>query len=66
MKSPFTNKNMIIVKEWRIMNIHEEKFKILFHTYKCEDTGLQFEDSIFAQLNYDQLINQYKLKHNQN
>ena len=32
--------------------------------YKCEDTSEQFEDDKFALLNYNQLVNQYKVKHN--
>lgn len=64
MKSPFTNKEMTIVKEWRTMSFRKEEFKILFHAFKCEDTGEQFEDEVFSQLNYNQLTNQYREKHN--
>lgn len=64
MKSPFTGKEMRIVKEWRTMNFRKDKFKVLFHTYKCEDTGEQFEDDSFSQLNYNQLVNQYREKYN--
>ena len=63
MKSPFTNKEMSIVKEWRTMSFRKDKFRVLFHSYKCEDTGEQFEDDAFAQLNYNQLINQYRVKY---
>ena len=31
-------------------------FQVLFHSYKCEDTGEQFEDELFAQLNYNQVV----------
>lgn len=63
MKSPFTGKEMSIQKEWRSMNFRKEKFIVLFHSYKCDETGEQFEDDAFAQLNYNQLVNQYREKY---
>jgi putative zinc finger/helix-turn-helix YgiT family protein len=63
MKSPITGKEMSIVKEWRTMNFRKEEFRVLFHAYKCNDTGEQFEDDAFAQLNYNQLVNQYRVKY---
>ena len=63
MKSPFTGKEMSIVKEWRTMRFRKDKFKVLFHSYQCDDTGEQFEDGAFSQLNYNQLVNQYRVKY---
>ena len=63
MKSPFTGKNMSIHKEWRNLKFRKEEFQILSHTYKCEETGEKFEDELFANLNYNQLLNQYRVKH---
>jgi hypothetical protein len=63
MKSPFTGKEMNIRKEWRIMNFRKDEFSILFHAYQCDETGEQFEDDEFAQLNYNQLVNQYREKY---
>lgn len=63
MKSPFTGKEMNVVKEWRILSFRKDEFKILVHMYRCEDTGEQFEDDEFAQLNYNQLVNQYRVKY---
>jgi transcriptional regulator with XRE-family HTH domain len=63
MKSPFTGKEMSIVKEWRTMSFRKDEFKVLFHAYKCEDTGEHFEDDAFSRLNYNQLINQYRVKY---
>ena len=63
MRSPFTGKQMSIIKEWRAMSFRKEEFKVLFHSYKCEDTGEQFEDDAFSQLNYNQLVNQYRVKY---
>lgn len=64
MKSPFTGKEMNINKEWRTINFRKNEFNILFHSYVCEDTGEQFEDDLFSQLNYNQLVNQYRAKYN--
>jgi DNA-binding transcriptional regulator YiaG len=63
MKSPFTGKEMSIQKEWRTMNFRKDEFNLLFHSYKCEETGEQFEDDAFAGLNYSQLVNQYREKY---
>ncbi len=63
MKSPFTGKEMNIVKQWRTMSFRKDEFKVLFHSYKCEDTGEQFEDDVFSQLNFNQLVNQYRVKY---
>ena len=63
MKSPYTGKEMSIVKEERSMSFRKDEFMVLFHSYKCEDTGEQFENEAFAQLNYNQLINQYRVKY---
>lgn len=63
MKSPFTGKEMSIQKEWRTMFFRKDEFRVLFHSYKCEDTGEQFEDDAFSMLNYNQLVNQYRAKY---
>jgi transcriptional regulator with XRE-family HTH domain len=63
MKSPFTGKEMSIQKEWRTMNFRKDEFTVLFHSFICDETGEKFEDGIFAQLNYTQLINQYREKY---
>lgn len=63
MKSPFTGEEMSIQKEWRTMNFRKDEFNVLFHSYKCEQTGEQFEDDAFAQLNYNQLVNLYREKY---
>lgn len=64
MKSPFTGKEMSVVKERRTMRFRKDEFTVLFHSYRCQDTGEQFEDDTFAQLNYNQLVNQYRVKYN--
>lgn len=64
MKSPFTGKQMIVTKEWRTLNFRNDEFNVLCHYYKCEDTEEQFEDDKFAELNFNQTINQYREKYN--
>jgi putative zinc finger/helix-turn-helix YgiT family protein len=63
MKSPYTGNETVIVTELREMTFRKESFKLIFHAYKCVDTGKQFEDEKFAELNYNQVINQYRAKH---
>lgn len=60
MKSPFTGKEMSIQRELRTMNFRKDEFEVLYHFYKCDETGEQFEDEKFAQLNYNQLANKYR------
>lgn len=64
MLSPFTGKEMTIQTEWRTMSYKKEDFRVCFHVWKCEDTGEQFEDEHFAQLNYEQVQHQYRAKYN--
>lgn len=64
MISPFTGKEMTVRREIREMTFRKEKFNIHFHSWKCEDTGEEFEDTVFEKLNYDQVVNQYREKYN--
>ncbi len=63
MKSPITGKEMKVVKELREMIFRKEKFPVVFHYFLCEDTGEQFEDDYFSALNYNQVVNQYRVNH---
>ena len=63
MKSPYTGKEMTIKKEWRKMTYRKEEFEVCFHTWHCEESEEFFEDDSFAQLNYNQVLNQYRSKH---
>jgi hypothetical protein len=63
MKSPFTGSEATIHIEWMEMTYRKESFRVLFHTWKCPDTGNTFEDEAFAALNYNQLVNQYRAKY---
>lgn len=63
MKSPFTGNEMKVVKELREMTFRKETFPVVFHTWVCEETGEQFEDERFSALNYNQVVNQYRVRH---
>jgi len=63
MKSPITGKEMNVGKEMRNMTYRKESFPVVFHYYHCEDTGEQFEDEHFSELNYNQAVSQYRVRH---
>lgn len=64
MKSPVTGKEMVVKKVWHKMTFRKEEFHFLLHTWHCIDSGEEFEDDRFANLNYNQVINQYREKYN--
>ena len=63
MKSPITGNEMTVGKELRDMTFRKETFQVVFHYYICEDSGEQFEDEHFSALNYNQVVNQYRVRH---
>lgn len=63
MKSPLTGEEMKGVKELRNMTFRKETFQVVFHYYICEETGEQFEDELFSTLNYNQVVNQYRIRY---
>ncbi|WMW77306.1 DUF4065 domain-containing protein [Flavobacterium sp. 20NA77.7] len=64
MKSPITGKEMTLVTEKRAMDFRKESFQIVFHYYKCEDSGEQFTTTAQDEINLNQLYNQYRDKFN--
>ncbi|MGI8892890.1 MAG: type II TA system antitoxin MqsA family protein [Bacteroidia bacterium] len=60
MKSPITGKEMKLTKELRSIEFRKETFEIVFHFYKCEDTGEQFTSTELDELNMNQVYNQYR------
>lgn len=64
MKSPITGKEMPLLKERRSMEFRKEAFDIVFHFYRCEDSGEQFTTTALDELNTNQLYNQYRDKFN--
>lgn len=64
MKSPITGKEMTLVTEKRTMDFRKESFQVVFHYYKCEDSGEQFTTTSMDEINLNQLYNQYRDKFN--
>jgi len=64
MKSPITGKEMTLTKERRSMDFRKETFEIVFHYYKCADSGEQFTTSALDEVNTNQVYNQYRDKFN--
>lgn len=64
MKSPITGKEMKLIKERRSLNFRKATFEIVFHYYKCEDSGEQFTNTSLDEVNMNQVYNQYRDKFN--
>src|SRR5690606_15137392 len=64
MKSPLTGKEMKLTKEKRSMVFRKETFEIVFHYYKCEDSGEQFTTTSLDEVNMNQVYNRYRDKFN--
>ena len=64
MNSPITGKEMTLIKEIRSMEFRKEKFDVVFHYYKCEDSNEQFTSTELDEVNLNQVYNQYRDKFN--
>ena len=64
MKSPITGKEMILTKEKRSMEFRKERFEVVFHYYKCEDSNEQFTTTALDEINMNQIYNQYRDSYN--
>ncbi len=64
MKSPITGKEMLLMRELRSMTFRKEEFEVVFHFYKCDETGEQFTTTELDKINLRQLYNQYRDSHN--
>ena len=64
MKSPVTGKEMILAKERRTLSFRKEDFEVVYHSYKCMDSGESFTTEQLDELNLNQLYNQYRVKLN--
>lgn len=63
-KSPFSNKNMILKNELRTIMFKEKELKVKFQYYLCEDSNESFTTTELDELNmlevykeYDKLVN---------
>lgn len=64
MNSPITGKEMKLIKERRSMEFRKETFEVIFHTFKCEDSGEMFTTTDMDEVNVNQVYNQYRDAHN--
>lgn len=64
MNSPITGKKMSLTQERRLMEFRKESFEIVFHFYKCEESGEQFTTTALDEVNMNQVYNQYRDKFN--
>ncbi|MEY3501204.1 MAG: hypothetical protein RL308_2877 [Bacteroidota bacterium] len=64
MKSPITGKEMTLNTEKRILDFRKETFEVVFHYYKCDDSGEQFTTTNMDDINLNQLYNKYRGKFN--
>ena len=64
MKSPITGKEMKLIKERRSMHFRKEEFEVVFHYYKCEDSGEQFTTTSMDEVNMNHVYNQYRDRFN--
>ena len=64
MKSPITGKEMTLVTEKRTLDFRKETFEVVFHYYKCDDSGEQFTTTSMDEINLNQLYNKYRGKFN--
>ena len=59
--SPITGKEMLLIKESRILTFRKEEFEVVYHHYKCEDSGEFFTTTELDEINLNQLHNQYQV-----
>jgi DNA-binding transcriptional regulator YiaG/uncharacterized phage-associated protein len=64
MNSPITGKEMVLTKESRTLSFRKEEFEVVYHAYKCVDSGESFTTEQLDELNLTQLYNQYRVKFN--
>lgn len=63
MKSPITGKEMVLIKEKRTLTFRKEEFGIVYHHFKCEDSGEFFTTTELDEININQLYNRYRERH---
>lgn len=63
MKSPFTGKEMKLIKEKMTLPYRKDKFEILYHAFECIDTGERFTNDELDLINTNQVYNSYREKY---
>src|ERR1035437_10068572 len=64
MQSPITGKEMVLIKERCKLSFRKEEFEVVYHNYKCEESGESFTTNEIDELNLNQVYNQYRVKYN--
>lgn len=64
MNSPITGKPMLLTKERRPIDFRKVTYEVVFHFYKCEESGEQFTSTALDEVNMNQVYNQYRDKFN--
>jgi len=64
MQSPITGKEMKLLIRESTLAIRKESFSVMYHKWRCEDTGEEFEDSKMMETNLRQAADQYRSKYN--
>jgi len=54
---------MELVREKKTLEFRKESFEVMYHVYRCVDTGEEFEDEQLSDLNLDQVYNAYRVRH---
>lgn len=60
MNSPITGKEMILIEEPKTLLFKGKNYDIVFHCYKCEDSGETFTTTELDEININQVYEQYK------
>lgn len=63
MKSPFTGGAVEMVREPKKLEFRKETYEIVFHSWRCKDTGELFTTDELDTLNINQVHNKYREKH---
>ncbi len=55
---------MTLTKEKRSIDFRKERFEVVFHFFKCADSGERFTTDVLDEVNMNQVYNQYRDKLN--
>lgn len=59
MKSPFTGKEMSLVREKRSLTYRNKEIEFIHHAFRCEETEEQFTTTELDELNVSQVYDNY-------
>jgi len=63
MKSPFTGKEMKLIKERMTLPYRKDQFEIVYHAFECVDTNERFTNDEIDLINTSQVYNSYREKY---